>query len=309
MVLRRVALTGASGMLARHLLAKLAAEGCECIATSRTEPAALPEGARWFSWDLREWRDEAELDRLFAGAEALIHNGAPVPERPEGLPLADLLDASVRATACLGHWARQRGLPMVFISGAIVYADPERDGIRETDATACWAPWWDYSLSKLLSEQVLEAFAGLGLELCILRPSSIYGSGMDARKLVPRWLDQARRGETISPAPPVDDRINLVHASDVAEAAVRVLERGVTGTFNLAAERPVTLREIAEACVAAAGSGAVRIDSDPDAAAQPAKTRFGLDCSAARERFGFAPELDFAAGLSRMWAEMSRHPS
>ena len=62
MVLKRIGLTGASGMLGAHLLSRLAQDGVATLATSRRRPVNLPAGAIWTSWDLREWRTPAELD-------------------------------------------------------------------------------------------------------------------------------------------------------------------------------------------------------------------------------------------------------
>lgn len=51
------------------------------------------------------------------------------------------------------------------------------------------------------------------------------------------------------PAVPVDQRlvVPVVHATDVAEAIVRVIDRRAAGAFNLAAGSPVTGRDIAAA--------------------------------------------------------------
>lgn len=300
MVLNRIGLTGASGMLGAHLLARLAQDGVATLATSRRRPVHLPAGAIWTSWDLREWRTPAELDRLFPGVEALIHAGAPIPAAPGSMPLRDLMDASVRASLCLGEWALARNIPLMFVSGAIVYAEPERAGICESDALACWLPRWDYSLSKLLSEQALQGLAQVGLALCILRPASIYGVGMAERLMIPRFLDTAARGQVIELAPPVDDRINLIHADDVAEVAVGALMRNATGLFNIAADTETTIAKIAETCVNVAGRGAVRVKPIPTQ--RSPKIRFGLDCSSARAELGFVTLVSLAQGLARCFA-------
>jgi len=46
------------------------------------------------------------------------------------------------------------------------------------------------------------------------------------RKPAPAMLGKARRGEDIQLKPPVADRINFIHAADVAEAAVAALTNG-----------------------------------------------------------------------------------
>lgn len=287
MVLKRVALTGGSGMLGRHLLALLVADGLEGLAPSRRE------------WDLADWRTPEELDLLFPGAQAVIHAGALVPEGSGADSSRALLDVNVRASACLGEWARKKGIPLVFISSATVYADPHKPGITEADAKAAVPGLGGfYAFSKLAAEQALQFLAGDGLSLCILRPSSIYGTGLKSG-LVARFLSAAERGETIRLAPPVDDRVNLLHASDAAVAALDALRRGARGVFNVAAASETGVLELARACVEAAGKGSV---SEEPGESRPPFVRFKLDCAAARAAFGFQPRIDLREGLARMAA-------
>src|SRR5205085_5928207 len=97
-----------------------------------------------------------------------------------------------------------------------------------------------YGLSKLLAEQLLDSLVGQGLKLCVLRPSSIYGAGMPETRMVASMLARARRNEEIRLTPPVQDRINLVHASDVAAAAVAALKAEAWEIFNVAGPKAVS---------------------------------------------------------------------
>ena len=73
MVLRRVALTGASGMLGRYVLAALASRQISAVAVSRSRPKVLEPNAKWQAWDLTHARTEDELDGMFPGVDALLH--------------------------------------------------------------------------------------------------------------------------------------------------------------------------------------------------------------------------------------------
>lgn len=287
MVLKRVALTGGSGLMGSHLLPLLADGGIEALAPSRRE------------WNLADWRSPEELDRLFPGAEALIHAGALVPEGDAGADRRELLDVNVRASVCLGDWARRKGIPLVFVSSATVYADPHKPGIAESDAKAS-APGLGgfYAFSKLAAEQSLQFLAGEGLSLCVLRPSSLYGTGMK-NGLVARFLAAAQRGETLRLAPPLDDRVNLLHASDAAAAALGALRSGARGVFNIAAASETGVLDLARACVEAAGQGSVATEP---VAGRPPFVRFSLACAAARAAFGFQPRVELREGLARMAA-------
>lgn len=304
MVLKKVAVTGASGMVGRHLLAVLSSRGISCATTSRIRPAALPRDASWTSWDLADWKSPEELDQLFPNVEAVFHLGAilPAPGESDFFSRA-VFDANVRASLCLGEWARGTRLPIVFLSSSVVYSNPDRSGIRESDSTGGGGLGGFYGLTKLLSEQVLSHLTRDGLRLCILRPSSIYGYGLPSGKMITDFLIHASQRETLELGPPVDDQINLIHAADVAEAMLDALIHDSWGVFNIGAPRTVTVLEIAEACIVAAGNGKVAIL--PGQAKRSARVRFGLCSDMAHAKFGFTPKLNVQMGINRMWQDMN----
>ena len=169
MVLSSIALTGASGMLGRHVVAALAAAGFQVIACSRHKEwgTALSEAR---VWDLTQWRSFDELDELFKGARAIVHAGAMVPKAEGPLDEGRMFDANVRACLNLGEWALARSVPVVHISGAIVYVEPDRQGIDETAPTGHSGLGGFYGLTKLLAEDIFRRLRERGLQVAILRP-------------------------------------------------------------------------------------------------------------------------------------------
>jgi nucleoside-diphosphate-sugar epimerase len=121
-------------------------------------------------------------------------------------------------------------------------------------------------------------------------------------KLVRDFLDTARRGETLRPAHPLEDRYNLVHASDVAAAVFHALEHEALGVFNVAGFT-VTLVGLAESCVAVAGRGQVRALAT--STGRSPRSMFDLDGSAAAAAFGYRPSVSIEQGLRTMLEEVS----
>lgn len=207
-------------------------------------------------------------------------------------------DANVRGTLCLVRWAQARKLPVVHLSGAIVYAEAEGPrALTEDAATTARPSGGFYGLSKVLAEQIVSNAAGEGLRVAILRPSSIYGTGLAPDKMISSFLTKASRGIAITLAPPVDDRINLIHAHDVAAAILAALAHEAWSTFNVGSPTSASLHDIAEACIEVVGRG--RIDIAPGDAGRAAVNRFPLDCSAAEKAFGFASRISLLEGLKR----------
>lgn len=295
----RIALTGASGVLGRHILALLARDRVEVLAASRKVPADQGEASSWEIWDLQEWREPDALDELFPAATAVVHAGALVRAPGVTMDCRTLFDANIRATWALGGWALARGIPMIFISGATVYAAAEGGRPAENDELA-WqgATGGAYGHSKLLAEAALWPLRQEGLNLAVLRPSSIYGTGMASGKLIPTWLEIAAKDETIFIDPPAKDCIDLVHAADVARAVKLTLDRRAWATFNVASGAPQTLMEIAQACVCVAGRGRVIVrETTTD---RPPQLRFALNTEYARRALDFQASIEIEQGLKLM---------
>lgn len=284
---RNVAVTGASGMVGRHVAAALSREGMQYTAVDRAR------------WDLRRWASDEELDAIFSACDAIVHAGAAVPSPGRPIPAQDILDANVRACFCLGDWARRRGKPIVFVSGAVVYAAAGKRSINEDDATTSRPEAGLYGLSKLLAEQLLDSLAAQGLKVCTLRPPSIYGAGMPETRMVAAMLAKARRGEDLRLLPPVRDRVSLVHAADVADAAVRALKKEAWGAFNVGGPDAVSIADIASACVAVAGRGKVIAPADDTS---EGSLQYALDSGKAAATFGYSPRIWLEEGLRRTMA-------
>jgi UDP-glucose 4-epimerase len=305
MVLKTVGLTGASGMVGRHVLEALKCKNIFCVATSRRPSKIRQEGLMWSeAWDLTEWKSPEELDIMFPKVEAMLHVGAIVPHASVKVSERVFFDANVRSCLSLGQWALKRKIQLVFLSGSTVYADPEKTGIRESDKKTCGGLGGFYGFTKLLAEKILKYLEGEGLHLTILRPSSIYGYGLPTGKMISNFLHKASEGQFIELTPPVDDRINLIHAYDVAQALLMVLEKKAYGVFNIAGKLPPSIFEIAQTCVEVVRRGEVKVLHGESSRAPV--VRFDLCCDVARDAFAFSPKINLSEGIRRVWREMSQ---
>lgn len=306
MVLGKIALTGSTGMLGRHLQAVLENVGAEVIGVSRSHAIV---SARW---DLREWLDFDALDVLFPNVQAVVHAGAFV--QPSGqVDTARMFDANVRACLNLGEWAISRNIPLLYVSGAIVYADNEALFQKESAELGWGGLGGFYGFSKLLAEDVFMRLRQQGLRLAVIRPTSIYGAGITSDKIIRRFLTVAEQGGTIDLLQPVDDRVDIIHATDVSRAVVSILKRDEWDVFNLSSGHPVSIKELAQACISLTGRGDIAISGNLIPNYRPVTT-YSLDIEHAAKRLDWQPVIDFQTGLNmlrhdQLLAPLSSHQS
>jgi len=303
MVLEKIGLTGSTGMLGRHLRVAIENAGAEVIAVSRSNGFASVSAC----WDLAEWREPEALDLIFRNAQAIVHAGALVQTSGQ-IDKARMFNANVRACLNLGEWANSRGIPFVYISGAIVYAD-NCALLQNESAERGWSGFGGfYGFSKLLAEDVLIRLRHQGLKLAIVRPTSIYGSGISFDKMVMRFLSIAEAGAVIELKQPVDDRVDIIHAADVSSAIVSILEREAWDIFNLSSGYPVSFLELAQECISLAGRGSVVISGELSDDYQPVIT-YSLDSERAKKCLSWQPAIDMSMGLSMLLHNKLLRPS
>lgn len=300
MVLKPIALTGADGMVGRHMASALASAGFQVIACSRGNNRDTVS-SRKVTWDLGQWRTFDEFDILFEGAAAIVHAGAMVPRPGEPLDEGRMFDANVRVCLNLGEWALSRAIPVVYLSGAIVYADADCGGIEETAPTGYSGIGGFYGWTKLLAEDAFRRLQQRGLQVAMLRPSSIYGAGLAPTKMLNIFLAKAAKGDMIALTPPIDDRVDLIHAADVARAVIAVLRAEAWDTFNLASGRCVSVLDIANACISVTGKGKVQVQEAPPGIRKPSN-RFSLNCARAHRDIGWVSQVTLERGVAALFA-------
>jgi dTDP-4-dehydrorhamnose reductase len=170
---------------------------------------------------------------------------------------------------------------------------------RETDPTN---PLSAYGASKLAGEQLLRRH---GERHFIFRTSGVYGragSSVKGYTFIDRVLTQAAEGK---PLRIVDDvTFSPSYAKDVASAVVRIVERGVFGTYHVTNAGHTTWFDFAEEGFRIAGLRpeveAVRASAFTSAVRRPA---FSALSNAAMESLGIEPLPEWRDGLARYIAE------
>lgn len=299
----RVVITGAFGYLGLAL-AKRLAETRPVVAVGHPPraPVTLPAGVMSVHGDLT-----LAGDRL-ADASGLVHlaGGGGEGRCREDPALAARVIA--RGTSLLAAAARAIGVRRrIFASTIAVYGTFRDHGrpYRETDAIA---PDDLYGSLKATAEHVWTSHAGG----TALRIANIYGAGIGVdlgiSGAVERFARAAARGEELTMYGDGSQRIDYVHIDDVIEAIVRTLDaESVPPVINVGSGRPVSIRELAEACIAAAESLGMkpRLVSKPPPEGKVWPDR-SLAIDLAHDALGWTPRMRLEDGVKELVVMMTK---
>ncbi|HTM43398.1 MAG TPA: NAD-dependent epimerase/dehydratase family protein, partial [Polyangiaceae bacterium] len=208
----RLAITGATGGVGRHVVEQALARG-DLVRALVRDPAKAGDLARaGVELVTGSLFDALALEALAAGADALIHSAGHVGD--QGGDRATFEQVNVTGTQnVLTAAAKMNVKRFVHVSSVAYYGRPQHGTIDET-----FVPLPNegpYEVSKLEAERIVFGRgAELGIEVAAVRPPVIYGPY--DRQFLPLLIDKLRRGRVLyvdgGQAP-----FNIVSSADVAD--------------------------------------------------------------------------------------------
>jgi nucleoside-diphosphate-sugar epimerase len=241
--------TGGSGFLGRHLLARLVGDGHRVLALARSDEAAgtvTAHGAEAVRGDLRVIRDLVEEVR---GSDVVVHAAAVTGQWARR---GDFHDDNVEGTRAVVDLARAAHVPrLVHVSTEAVLADGSP--LRYVDEDTPYPPRHagEYPRTKALAEQIVLAADTHELRTIVVRPRLIWGPGDTT--VMPNILEAAREGRWAWVAGG-DYLTSTCHVSNACEAIVRAAESAHSGqTYFVTDGAPRGFREFITAVAAAYG--------------------------------------------------------
>lgn len=201
--------TGANGMIGRQVVKLLTRQGIRTRVLIR-RPWNQPNDVEVVIGDLH---NEASLKQLLDGANAVIHCAGELSD------ITVMHEVNVIGSQCLAQLAIEAGVSVFcHISSAGVIGPSIEAWVDET--TPC-KPSNPYERSKWEAEQFLQQVNFNATRLCILRPTNVVDDERPGIVLLPlrrSWKDRLslflKGGECA----------HLIHAQDVAAAAIHTLE-------------------------------------------------------------------------------------
>jgi nucleoside-diphosphate-sugar epimerase len=230
--------TGATGGIGRALVASFSGDGLRVRAVVRPESvlgsraaalADLPGVAVVESGLDDEWT----LTRTASGCEVVVHLAAQTRQAPRRVYERTIVGGT--AAVVRAAW-RARVARFVQVSSTSVYGPlPEQGAISERAPLLGRGP---YAEAKIAAETVVEVATSSGLPAVVLRPTLVYGEGVQAG--LPAVLE--RLAGPGAPASRRHERVQPVHVADVVRAVRGALGNPeVAGPVNVAGPETVDL--------------------------------------------------------------------
>lgn len=307
---RQVFVTGSTGLLGSHLTAALVERGANVVCLIRDHVAhshfhrlglldkVTVVHGRLEDYELLERAlNEHEIEAVFhLAAQAIVGTANRNP--------LSTWESNVRGTYNLLEACRRNAKLLqrvVVASSDKAYGDQLKLPYTEDSPLEGRFPYdCSKSITDLITRSYFETYA---VPACITRCGNLFGPGdLNWNRIVPGTIRSALRGERPiirSDGKFVRDYVYVGDAVDAYLATAEAIGRAdVTGeAFNFADQKPMSVIEICQAVLAAAG----RPDLEPtvlNQASHEIKAQY-LDSTRARERLGWAPKFGVTDGLAR----------
>ena len=286
-----IAVLGATGVYARHLIPRLAARGHRVRALVRRPEAATVAAACGAEIRRADVFDAASLRAGLAGCDVGVNLATSLPGpsgrgdfatndrvRREGTP--------VWVGAC-----REAGVPRIVQQSIAMVNAAGGDAWGDEDTVYAGPPDDVAGLAAAAALAMEEAVRGSDLDWSILRGGLFYGPGTGFDDA---WFARAQAGRLRMPGDG-SEYVSLVHIADMAAATVAAVERWPSRRALIVADdEPAPWRDVFTYVAAAAGA------APPSPGGRQGFPSFRVRNARARDALAWAPTYaTYRAGLAR----------
>lgn len=290
----KILITGGAGFIGGHLSIHLSKRGFDIIALDNLERSSMTKILEENNIEIlrKDLRTIDEIPRV----DVVIHTAAYIDvaesiEKP--------YEYLVNNTAVVGKLAKKtldQGSRIVYTSTAAVYGEPLYIPIDENHPRKPISP---YGLSKLLGEEILGFYSErYGLKYTILRLFNVYGPCQNKTYagVISRFIERALSRTPLVIHGDGSQTRDFIHVEDVARLVEIIVEKDITGVYNVGSGKATSIRKLAEMVLEISNLELDIIHTPPrpgDIKHSVADIRRAMD-------LGWAPRIELSNGLSRL---------
>jgi UDP-glucose 4-epimerase len=299
----KVLVIGGSGFIGSHVVDRLLANGHSVRVYDR-QAERFRAPLHGVDYRFADFADSMALAEALSGVDAVYHMlSTTVPGTADLDPKTDVHDNLIGTINLLDSMQRLRLSRILFLSsGGTVYGIPEVVPIPETHALR---PVSSYGIVKAAIEHYLEMYRRTrGLSPVIVRASNPFGprqahSGVQG--VISTFLRRILAGQPLEIWGDGTVVRDYLEVSDLAELCVHAGTSDGEGAYNAGSGHGLSVNEIVQAVRLVTGS-------DFEILYKPGRPldipRSVLDCSRAKNDFGWECKTAFESGLRNTWSWM-----
>jgi len=295
--MRRVLVTGGSGLVGKAIVHRLLAASCRVTVVSRRPLTLTHPRLDWLGGDLSD--DAAPFWSHLPRSDDVVHAAARITDGGDPASLTALATTNIRASEQLLDWClRTKPNKVVFLSSLSVLARPLRVPIRETDAVGPISP---YSMSKLWGEEALVRQAQVGgfTPIALRISSPLPENFVDTPYTVVRkWIEAAAYSNTLTVFGSGSRVQDFVACEDVADAVWNALDSVAScGIYHIGSGKPISMLDLAHVIARFRNTRIELMGADPNEA-----DRWLLSLKRAHHDLGFSPRFTSQQVIERLAA-------
>jgi nucleoside-diphosphate-sugar epimerase len=253
-----VLITGGAGFIGSHLAEALLGRGHQVtivddLSTGRFENIAHLTSHPSFRFTIDSITNDVVMDRLVSECDLIFHLAAAVGVRLIVERPVHTIETNVMATEAVLKTAARYRVKVMLASTSEVYGKGHKVPFRE-DNDVVLGPTcrsrWAYAASKMVDEFLALAYhREKDLPVVIFRLFNTVGPRQTGQygMVVPRFIEQALRGESLTVYGDGNQSRCFLHVSDAVEAILALAEapQALGQVFNIGSIEEVTIDQLA----------------------------------------------------------------
>lgn len=302
----KILITGGAGFIGSHLADVLIGQGHSVLAmddfsTGKHENIAHLEGHPLFGLVCADIGDEAMVRECVAAVDRVFHLASAVGVRLIVEQPIRTIETIVHGTSVVMKACARYRKPVLLTSTSEVYGKAQKIPFSEDDDLVIGPSYrrrWAYACSKALDEFLAMAYWHHSrMPVVVARLFNTVGPRQTGQygMVLPRFVEQALRGEPLTVYGDGSQTRCFCHVKDVVQALVWLMEYGPGRgqVFNIGSDEEVSIRRLAERVIELAGSAStIRLVPFEEAYGADFEDmqRRVPDLTKARKAIGYAPQ-------------------
>ncbi len=298
---QRIVITGGAGFIGSHLTSKLVEMGNEVVVVDillrgNKIPKDVQSKIEFHQIDVCDFNAMAKICK---GADLVFHFAAILGVDIVADNPIETMETEVNGMQSVAHAAAVNGIRhIVYASTSGVYGHLALE--QSVSEEILVDPRTSYAMAKRYNEIYLASlFEEKGIHSVALRFFNIYGLRQDNRMVIPRFIEQAMAGESLTVYGTGEQTRDFTYVDDAIQSTIKLAEN-INGfeIYNIANEKEATILDLAKEIIQVTGS-----NSDIKLINAPSKRydyevgrRYGSS-EKLEKKIGYKPRTDLQSGL------------